>query len=122
MKADVGPPCVQSAFKVPPLASCSRPSWGVKEQRFSDDEDANLIPSLAKLPTYRAENYIVKVNLPSNRLPFILTLNTADVKNNGRRMKTTPERIIWRFNSVTGSIFHWISEQPEIEENTDNFQ
>lgn len=51
INADVGPPCVQSAFNVPPLASCSSPSCGVNEHCFSD-EDASLIPSLAKFPTY----------------------------------------------------------------------
>lgn len=43
----------------------------------------------------------------------LLTLNTADVKNTGKRMKTTPESTICRFSSATGSIFQGISEQPE---------
>lgn len=44
--------------------------------------------------------------------PQPLTLNTADVKKTGSRMKTTPESTICRFSSATGSIFQGISEQP----------
>ena len=49
MKAEVGPPWVHIARRVPPFASASNPSSGLTEH--FPFPVASLIPSLAKFPT-----------------------------------------------------------------------
>lgn len=63
---------------------------------------------------------LYRVNYCRSMIPFKkqfeqpLTLNTAEVKKTGSRIKTTPDSTICRFSSATGSIFQGIREHPEM--------
>lgn len=75
-----------------------------------------IIGKISNLKEFNAYKGLVHiVGMETNYLVselIDLTLKTADMKNNGSKMNTTPERSTCTFSSVTGSLFQDIKEQP----------